>query len=170
MHPPDRFPQIHRRDRLGHVAPSTRSDHSDDIIGRIRDREREEPRLYTLAGDAVDDGRAASIGQMHVEHDHVGTRLNDPADRVGDRARVTHDLDPFTELSTHARAEQPVVVDEEHPDRHVAALGTTSRTSVPRPSADVIDTSPPERSILPSIESAMPRRSSAISARWKPTP
>ena len=121
-------------------------------------------------------GRATSLGDALSEavadvEDAYGVRIElaDEWDGVGDAARFAHDLEAGAELAADARAEELVVVDE-NDAHHVSFRGSVSSTSVPWPGADVIVAWPPARPIRASIDSSMPRRSRATSARSNPLP
>ena len=71
---------------------------------------------------------AAAVRHVDVEQDDVRAQVRDPGDRLGDRTGLTdhrHVGNAAVQLGAHARAEQGVVVDEEHPHgggRRVIAL------------------------------------------------
>ena len=73
---------------------------------------------------------------MDVEQHDVRNQLGDRRYGRRDVVRLAHDVDPVAELSPHSRPEQPVVVDDHHPDGgHALAIADviSSCTSVPAP-------------------------------------
>src|ERR1700761_895461 len=192
--PPDRVRQVAGGDRLGHVAPRARPDHRDHVLRRVRGRQREELDLGMLLLDLGDDGLAAAAGQVHVEQDHVGQQLADQFDGRSDVCGLADHFHPRAKFGAHARAEQAVVVDQDHA-RHVAHRrlvssatsaaaglgsatvsldradrGIVNVTFVPSPGADCTVASPPCLLILPWMDSATPLRSPGTAAGSKPLP
>jgi hypothetical protein len=165
VHPSDRVGELRGRDRLRHVAAGAGTDHGDDVLGRVRDAEREEPHAWATLHHT----RPAPVRKMHVEQHHIGLGLEHTRDRRFHGARVADQLEALAELRPHAAREQLVILDEEHAD-HVRDLGIRSRTSVPRPGELSTTATPPLRSIRPSIDPAIPRRSAGTDDRAKPTP
>src|SRR5690606_18882169 len=125
---------------------------------------------------------------------HVWRVGGDPGDGLADGSGLPHHGDPLVgqlgKFGLDARAEQRVVVDQEHPHRQrhrpsspsarpghgccpsPAARGTVmvSVHSVPPPGDVLTSAFPPYRSILPRIDSATPRRSTATAAGSNPRP
>src|SRR5688500_4013240 len=168
--PLDRLRQLLAGDRLGHVAARAGADDGDHVLGRVRDREREEADAGPVGRDRVDDRVAAPVGEVDVEEDDVGVELLDQRHRLGHAPGRTDDFDCVAELRAHSGEEERVVVDEDDPRLHDALLGRRSSTSVPSPGVLAIVARPPTRSSLPSIDSTMPRRSPGTAARSKPAP
>jgi hypothetical protein len=112
--PPDRVREVGGGDRLGDVAPRARPDHRDHVLRGVRGRQREELDLGMLLLDRGDDGMTAAARQVHVEQNHIREEPPDQLDRRGDVVRLADHLHPAAELGAYARAEQAVVVDEQH--------------------------------------------------------
>ena len=161
--------QLVARDRLRDVAARAGADHADHVLGRVRDRQREELHAGPLERDARDHGLAAAVGQVHVEQHDLGIELADQRDRLGHAAGLADDVDDALQLAAHAGAEERVVVDQ-HDAAHHDLLGIVSSISVPSPGADLIVARPPARASRPSIDSRSPRRSAGTAARSKPAP
>src|SRR3954470_11891930 len=178
VHPAHGVGEVIGRDRLRDVAPGSRPDDLDDVLGGIADREGEEPRSVFVGGDLPDDPGAAALRHVHVDQNDVGTGTADSLDRGCDVGRVAGDLELPPELRLHARQEQPVVVDQEHADRlgwrliaaHWSCLGSRSATSVPSPGSVVTVAVPPARSMRPRMLCEMPRRSSGTVDASNPFP
>jgi hypothetical protein len=107
---------------------------------------------------------------VDVEQDDVRVRVPDQRHRLLDGGRLADEVDRVAELGAHARAEQAMVVHEHDAPSHARLPGSVSSTSVPSPGAEAIVAVPPTRRMRPSIDSAIPRRSSATRERSKPTP
>ena len=65
-------------------------------------------------GGAPDHLDAAAVRHVHVEQHHVGLVLLDRRHRLLDAAGLADDLEQRLELGAHARAEQLVVVHDQH--------------------------------------------------------
>src|SRR5690606_41393956 len=62
--------ELRGADRLRHVPAGTRPDDADDVLARVRHREREEAGGHVpAAGDDVDPAPAATAGEVDVEED-----------------------------------------------------------------------------------------------------
>ena len=101
-----------------------------------------------------------------------------PIARTGalDVGRLADDLERLAQLGAHARQEQPVVVDDEHPHGR-GRRRSRGRPREPqadlgpaRPATRPTSAVPPYRCRRPRIESAMPRRSSGTVSGSKPFP
>src|SRR5215211_4650522 len=136
------------------------------LVG-LGDREGVETSIRMLRRDPADHLHAAAVGHVHVQQNHVGACLADPAYGLLDGRRVADDLDQVLELRPHPRPEDLVIVDDHDPG---ARHSSTSSTSVPEPGALVMFALPPLRSMRPTIDSRMPRRSVGIAAGSKPGP
>src|SRR5439155_5814631 len=171
----DGVSQLGARDRLGDVAAGAGSDDGEHVLGRLRDREREEPDVGMGATDRVDHRPASAVRHVDVDKDDVGLALPDELDRGVHLVGVTDDVDRLTQLGPDTRPEQVMVVDQEHADlalAHVRATrrGIVSSTSVPSPGALRMTARPPCRSSRPRIDSVMPLRSAETAVGSKPTP
>jgi hypothetical protein len=173
MDPTDRVDELVGPDRLGHVPPGARPDHPDHVLRGVGHRQGEEPGRPARRAHTFDHRGATAIRHVDVEDDDVGRRSDDPLDGRIDRIGVADDRERASELAPHPGEEQAVIVDYEDADvpvAHAVDLGTLKRTSVPAPGVLVTSALPPTLSILPSIESAMPRRSAPTDARSNPAP
>src|ERR671919_1305273 len=168
--PFDRGRQLLAGDRLRHVPTRARPDDADHVLGRIRDRQRQEANARPFGRNRVDDRVAASVRKMHVEEDDVRVELLDQRHGVGHGPGLADDLHRPGELRPDAGEEERVVVHQDDARLHDALRSTRSSTSVPSSGALTIVACPPARSSRPSIESTSPRRSGGTAARSKPAP
>lgn len=67
-HSTDRLDQLWPRDVLRHVATCASPDHGDDVLGRVGDREGEEPHAGAVLHYALQHGLAATAGHMVYEN------------------------------------------------------------------------------------------------------
>src|SRR5450631_382774 len=113
---------------------------------------------------------------MDVEQHDVWCGAADHRDRARDIVRLTDDLDAVAELGPHARAEQPMIIDDHHAHRvgsrhdRAIAVAISSWISVPNPGELRTMALPPCRSIRPMIDSFTPRRSLGTAAASNPRP
>src|SRR5204863_4398472 len=148
-------------DGLGHVAARARADHGDHVLGGVGYRQRQEAGV---CGGALDHLDAAAVRHVHVEEDDVGLGRLDLGHRLVDGRGVAHELDEVLELRANAGAEELVVIHDQY-----ARHSSLSSTSVP--SGELFTVArPPWRSIRPTIDSRMPRRSSGTALGSKPGP
>jgi len=123
--------------------------------------------------DRAKDRLAPAVGHVHVEEDDVGGTLEDHLDGGRHFIGLAHDVNGVGNLGPDARANEFVVIDQEHA-RSVGLghrdRGMTSWTSEPEPTTVLIDASPPSCPMRSRIDRAMPRRSAGIASRSNPTP
>src|SRR5690606_3989354 len=112
--------------------------------------------------------------QVHVEQHDLRFERGDLRDRGIDIGRLADDVDGVAEVRAKPRAEDRVVVDDEHAGHATPPAIDASRcrcTSVPTPPAPGATVAvPPARVIRPMIDSRMPSRSSGRPARSTPDP
>ena len=118
--------------------------------------------------DAGDHRVAAAVRHVDVEQDDVRVELLDQRHGVGDRRRLTDDLDRVAELGRTPERN----IGDRRPGRHAASLGGPwqhSSTSVPSPTAR--DRGDAAVALMrATIESLIPRRSCGTAALSKPMP
>ena len=169
----DRGDQVSRRDRLRHVSAGAGPDHGDHVLRRVRDRQRQEPDVRVGLPDRLDHRQAAPVGHVDVHQNDVRLPRPDPLDGRGHVGGVPDQLERLAQLGADARQEQPVVVDQEHPDRpghDPSRLGMRRWTSVPSAGTLLTVATPPPRSIRPTIDSLIPWRSVGTSTSSNPLP
>ena len=168
-HTPDGRHEVVRRDGLRDVAPGSRTDHADHILGRIRHRQRQESNLGVRLRDAAHDDQPATPRHVNVHQHNVGAGRTDAVDRLIHVGGGPGNTEVASEFGSDATEEQLVIVDEV--DRRVGHGVSNSRcTSVPVPTSLVISTVPPRRATRPRIESAIPCRSASMASGSKPRP
>ena len=95
-HPSHRVGELLGRDALGDVTPCPATDHADDVLGRVGDRQGQEAGVRGRRADAGEDRATAAVGHVHVEQHHVGLRRDDDRDGLGHGAGLADDLDRLT--------------------------------------------------------------------------
>lgn len=132
-----------------------------------------------VGGDGAEDGLTTAPREVHVEEHDIWVGGADDRNRILDRRCLADDLDTWLagrgrcelrQFGSDAGAEQGVILDEDEPNGHRPPRGMRSSTSVPEPDLETTVAVPPARRTRPTIESAMPRRSSGTLVWSKPTP
>ena len=106
------------------------------------DGQREEPDVGRRPAHLLDHRLAAPASQVHVEKDDLWEPLDDHLHRGEDLVRLADHLHGLTDLGTHARSEEMVVVDEEDP-RRVPVFARIARSSRSLSSAGPTSDLPP---------------------------
>ena len=101
------------RGLLEHKAACAGTDHRDDVLGCVGDREREEAHPRPTREDRPDHGLPTAARHVDVDEHDVGLALEDHVDGRVDLGRLADHLRAVAELGPHPTAEQVVVVDQE---------------------------------------------------------
>src|SRR5664280_2280551 len=174
-YPPDRGRQVGAADGLGDVAARARADDTDHVLGGVGHAEGEKPDVGTARCHRGQHRLTATAGQVDVEQDDVGPAGLDHRHGRLHVGGLPDDLHAVAEFGPHARAEEPVVVDQHNPGPGrchralpVGCSGRLSSISVPLPGELWITAVPPWRSIRPTTDSRMPARSAATASSAPP--
>ena len=92
MHPSNGVDQLVGTDRFRDVAAGAGSDRRDDVLGRIRHRQRQEAGARTLRQHGRDDVRSRPVWEVDVHEDDIGIRTRDALDRRRDVSSLSDQL------------------------------------------------------------------------------
>lgn len=165
LDPEDGVDQVGAGDGLGDVAAGAAPDDADDVLGGVRDGQRQEAHRVL---DRAHEGRAAAqhldaaaAREVDVEEDDLGAGRRDDGDRLVDVGGLADDLDTgllgAADLGLYSGAEHPVVVDEHDSYPALRALVAPGRLSGP-----VHRSSSPSPARLP-----CPRRAPNAAVRYR---
>ena len=116
---PDRRDDLDVGGLLQDVAACAGRERLADVARVVLHREDEDLRLGALVEQRRDRVEAVSVGHDDVHQDHVGLQGARLEDRLSSRARLADRLDVglLLEQEPDSRADDRVVVDDQHPGR-----------------------------------------------------
>ena len=107
---------------LGHERGRPGLERLEELVVAGVHREDDDADLRVLGAHLAAGVEAVAVGQAHVEDHDVGVEQREQTTGVAQRAGLTDDLEVAVSFEgpAQALADELVVVDEEHRDRHAA--------------------------------------------------